>query len=342
MALQGKVISEIGEKALISSFLIPLLNPSRDPSLAGDDCAFVKTDSSNHVCISTDRVPHDLISFRLKLIGYAELGRYLAILNISDLAAMGAEPRGLLLNLGLPPEMRFDDFRDFIEGAKEACDEYGCKIIGGDLSSCPVLSVSATSIGICITDPPILRRGAMPGDRVFCTAPLGITSTSFCYHLKSKVRGLKLSSEQESRLLKNFNSPRAYIESGRVLNKYGGTRKTCMDNTDGAAQTLTELASANNCAFLLFENRLPFDDISPIIANFLRVGLLDVILGPGADFQLIGTYASDSPFLEQLKEHGFYEIGEVRAGTGVYIERTTGEKHAVDVPGWNYFTTEVE
>lgn len=190
--MYDQTISEIGEKRLIRDYLTPFLNPDGNRSLVGDDCAIIDTRETSALCVSTDRVPHDLVSFRLGLIDYRGLGNYLAVLNISDIAAMGATPVGLLLNLGLPPDLKFKDLSSLLDGANSACNSYGCKIIGGDLSSSPVLSISATSLGFSSKNAPLYRTQASPGDCIYCTSPLGITSTAFYYHLKAKPLGLKL------------------------------------------------------------------------------------------------------------------------------------------------------
>src|SRR5258708_5788022 len=94
-------LRDIGEKRLIAEYIQPLLNPDRLPESVGDDCALIPVWGDVCLCVSTDRVPADLLAFRLGLISFRELGSYLAILNISDIAACGGEPRGLLLNCAL-------------------------------------------------------------------------------------------------------------------------------------------------------------------------------------------------------------------------------------------------
>ena len=89
-------ISEYGEKALIEKFIKPLFNPNNDLFGIGDDCAMIEDKADEITLLSTDRVPADLISFKLGLIDYFGLGNYLAQLNISDIVAFGGKPVGLL------------------------------------------------------------------------------------------------------------------------------------------------------------------------------------------------------------------------------------------------------
>src|SRR4051794_35339442 len=107
---KGLRISEIGEKRLISEFVHPLFNANDDPSGVGDDCAMLEAETDVFL-FSTDRVPADLIAFRLGILDYEGLGKYLAYLNISDIAACGGRPVGLLLNLGLPRDFLYEDFK---------------------------------------------------------------------------------------------------------------------------------------------------------------------------------------------------------------------------------------
>lgn len=335
-------ISGLGEKELIRQFLKPYLNPSSDPNLVGDDCAVVPVSKSTAVCVSTDRVPADLISFKLGLIDYEGLGYYLAVLNLSDLAAMGADPVGILLNLGLEKDLRLDSFHSLVKGAKRACDQYGCVILGGDLSSSTEMSISATSVGIA-PYPGLLRRsGASPGDSIYCTGLIGLTPTAFSYFLTAKPQGLNLKSEEEEILAAQFRSPQALFYVGPIFRE-ARVRATAMDNTDGFAQTLSELAEINSAHYVIDVTSLPVHGISQTVADYLNMDIIDLVLGPGADFQLIGTIQTNLPtdIQSALVSAGVRLIGEVAEGSGVGLRY--GEKIKPYKPrGWNYFNTEKE
>lgn len=130
-------LRDLGEKEVIKSIIRPLFNPHNDLGLVGDDCAVLKPESMDEICISTDRVPADLISFKLGIIDYFGLGYYLAVLNISDIAASGALPWGLMLTLAFDEDFLLDNFISLLECVKKACDTYDCQVLGGDLSNSP-------------------------------------------------------------------------------------------------------------------------------------------------------------------------------------------------------------
>lgn len=163
-------LSEVGEKALIRDFIKPFFNIADDPAGVGDDCAMVAF--GNEVALlSTDRVPSDLTAFRLGILDYTGMGDYLARLNLSDIAACGGNPAGLLLNLGLPPDIAYDDVQAICRGFESCARRHGAPVLGGDITSACELSISATSIGRAVRQQVLTRRGARPGDSVFVSRP---------------------------------------------------------------------------------------------------------------------------------------------------------------------------
>jgi thiamine-monophosphate kinase len=155
----------------------------------GDDCAAFAVPPGALALVSTDRVPADLIAFRTGVLDYRGLGRYLSVLNLSDVAACGGVPIGLLLNLGLPPSLDVADLMSLCEGAHEECRLVGAKILGGDMSVADEISLSATPVGH-VEQPGMLRRyGARPGDSIFLSRPVGLTPVALQYCLRRDLFG---------------------------------------------------------------------------------------------------------------------------------------------------------
>src|ERR1035438_1065322 len=140
------LLSDVGEKALIRDFIKPLFNSSDDPAGVGDDCAMVPF-GDEVALLSTDRVPSDLTAFKLGILDFFGLGDYLARLNLSDIAACGGTAVGLLLNLGLPSDIGYDDVLSLCRGFGSCAEKHGATVLGGDITSACELSISATSIG---------------------------------------------------------------------------------------------------------------------------------------------------------------------------------------------------
>ena len=331
----GTRLSDLGEKALIRDLIRPRFNPQGDEDSIGDDCAIVPLKPGEAVCASTDRVPADLVSFRLGILDHFGLGRYLAVLNLSDIAAMGARPVGLLLNLGLPGDMAVAHLDALLRGVGDACESYGCRVIGGDLSSASELCLSATSLGSL--DPArALRRGtAQPGDSIYCSDFIGLTSSAFAYFLTAKPAGMKLSAASENLLMDCFRKvrPRFDVSSALVAS---GHRASAMDNTDGAGQSFLELAEASGTAFVLRADALPLHSVTFELAELLSLDAVDLALSAGADFQLLGA-AEPSLFAGKTPEN-IIAVGEVGDGTGLYLARAGRAPEPYAPRGWTYFS----
>src|SRR5207302_6803129 len=111
--------------------------------------------------------------------------------------------------------------------------------------------------------------------------------TAFAYFLRARPRGLQLDPAFEEILKNQFRRPKARFDPTRRL--VGDSRRiTAMDNTDGAGQTLAELAELNYLCVVLFVEAIPLHPITSEVAAFLNERPLDLALGPGADFQILG------------------------------------------------------
>ncbi len=335
-------ISDVGEKRIISEIIKPLFNPEGDLCGIGDDCAVISPPAGQYVCMSTDRVPADLISFKLGLIDYRGLGYYLAVLNISDVVAAGAEPVALLLNLAFPGGFSVKNLRLLLHGVQDACEQYHCRVLGGDLSSSQEMSLSATSVGFSSCSKTLYRRGCSPGDLIYCSDYLGLTSTAFAYFLKAKPQGFKLENADELLLVQQFSNPRARKSVKDFLLSLDG-KVTCMDNTDGVGQTLLELSENNKVKFVVDGAKLPIHSVTRDVAKFLQMDPVALAFDPGADFQLLGTVSRALPSVQPRFTDSLLGtlsiIGSVQEGCGVWVQNQSGLRQ-MDIAGWNYYHVE--
>lgn len=174
----------------------------------GDDAAVL----AGGVVLSTD-IHVEGVHFRRDTLTPAQIGARVAAANLSDLAAMGAEPICLLLALGIPPG--FDDVDALVEGV--AAHEVA--LAGGDLSRADSLVLSVTAVGAA--ERPVLRSGGRPGDRLVVTGPLGAQAVS------------------------GYTAPIVpRLAEGREL---AGLATAMIDLSDGIATDLRRLAAASGC-----------------------------------------------------------------------------------------------
>ncbi len=331
---EKRLISDVGEKSLIRDFIKPFFNADDDPCGVGDDCAMIRI-GETMVLLSTDRVPADLTAFRLGILDFRGLGDYLARLNLSDIVACGGRPAALLLNLGLPATLEYDNVTAICAGFRDRAEAHQCKVLGGDITSSLELSVSATSIGTVQADRVLRRRGAQPGDSVFISRPPGMTPAAFEYFLGQPKH--ELPKADVDRLREQFSTMAPMVELGEQLG-HSGLCTSCMDNTDGIGQSLAELAEASRVSFIIEEKLIVIPEIVAKVANLRDKEPLDFLFNGGADFSLIGTLRGDWNSNMATAQFGpsLRIIGRVAEGEGLLLKRGD-DAQELCFKGWNYF-----
>jgi len=330
-----QTVADLGEKNLLRDVLLPLVNPTKNPDLAGDDCGIFDVQDGHFVCASTDRVPWDLTAYRLGMMSEYQLGYYLAVLNLSDIAATGATPAGLLLNLALPATLPVATLTDIVAGVLGASSEFDTPILGGDLSDAPQPSLVATSLGVGKRGQQLRRGGAVPGDLVYITGLCGLGAAALRYFSVASSSGGHLVAKDDENLLRSaLIHPQPQLRLGQALAR-SGVRTTAMDNTDGLSQSLSELAEINTLHYAVQESALPLHPLVRRVADLLQQDPVELAMGPGADFHLVGTI-SDVGVAARM---GLRIFGHVEPGAGVSITAAGGRRQLTP-RGWNYFHAE--
>jgi thiamine-monophosphate kinase len=168
------------------------------------------------------------VHFRLDWISWRDLGFRAAAVNLSDLAASGAEPEGLVVTLAVRSDTAVDDVVELYEGLGEA----GVPVVGGDTSASDRLVLSVTALGHSERIPG--RAGARPGDALVVTGPLGAAGAAF----------------REQR----FVRPPLRLEEGRRL---AVTAHALMDVSDGLARDAGHIARRSGCRLVIDVEGIP-------------------------------------------------------------------------------------
>jgi thiamine-monophosphate kinase len=218
----------------------------------GDDAAEFQIPEGENLLVSTDTTVEN-VHFRPAWLAPQEVGYRAVMSAMSDLAAMGATPRAAVIAWILPDWWR--SFVDSIgEGIREAAVECNAKIVGGDMSSGPVLSLAVTVIGSAKRT--LRRSGARAGDAVFVTGWLGAPALA--------LRALEARFVPDARVRERFARPTARIREGAWLAAHGAT--AAIDISDGLAADLSHVAAASGVHIGLDIEKLPlfgeatFDD----------------------------------------------------------------------------------
>jgi thiamine-monophosphate kinase len=198
----------------------------------------------------------DGVHFRLDWITWRDLGWRAAAVNLSDLAASGAEPEGLIVSLAVPRETDLADVIELYEGIAET----GVPVVGGDTTASEQVVLSVTAIGRSERVPG--RAGARPGDQLVVTGPLGAAGAAF---------------RNEA-----FVRPPLRLDEGRELAAHA---HAMLDLSDGLAVDAAQIASRSHCRLVLELERVP-----------LAQGAALDDLGFGEDYELLAAVKDSGRF----------------------------------------------
>jgi thiamine-monophosphate kinase len=336
MNIEKLTVADVGEKRIIAEIIRPLFSKHSATCAIGEDCAALIFPKGETVLLSTDRVPSDLIAFKARVLDYRGLGSYLAVLNFSDIASSGGSPIGLLLNFGLPKNMKCGELMEMCKGVLGVVEQHGAKVLGGDITDALELSISATAVGVAIDGGTLSRRGARHGDLIFIARPLGFGAAA----IRLLSTGLIdfLSKEKSDFIIGWIRSLEPMVDLGKKL-AASGLCSSCMDNTDGLGQSLTELSSESGVSFVIRERDIEIPDFVADAAKLLECDGFDLAFGAGADFSLVGTLRGGGICSDELIREQFglpiKIIGYVEEGEGVWLEAEL--RRPLNFKGWDYF-----
>ncbi|MEJ2615277.1 MAG: thiamine-phosphate kinase, partial [Ignavibacteriaceae bacterium] len=226
------MLNEIAENHFINSLISGFKrSPLQINKVHESDAEIIKIseDSSTFLAVTTDSIVEEIKSGLYDnpyLIGWMSV-----IVNVSDLAAVGARPIGILLSQIIPSDYRAEDLKNLQAGIKDACRKCGTFILGGDTNTDENLIITGTAVGILDSEKFISRIGCRPGDILYSTNFLGrgnaFAISRFFNRGNKKFEFLPQSGINYCRLIKDYAS-------------------ACMDTSDGVLSTLDQLMRLNN------------------------------------------------------------------------------------------------
>jgi thiamine-monophosphate kinase len=246
--------------------------------------------------VATVDVLAEGIHFRLDWTSFRDLGYKAAAVNLSDLAAMGAEAEGLLVGLGAPTDAEVEQVVELYEGLNEA----GVPVLAGDTTRAPCWFLSPTAFGTSKRVPG--RAGAVPGDVLVVTGPLG-GSAAGRHVLEHGLDGF-------DELVEAHRRPPLRLEEGRAL---ASVAHALVDLSDGVGSDAARIAERSRCQVVLDLEAIPHAPRIEEVADLPFWAL-------GEDYELLAALAP-----KDAGASGFTVVGRVEEGSGV-------EPH---LPGWD-------
>lgn len=303
-----------------------------------DDAAVVRVGDGLSLIITSDFVRGSgFFLFELGYLNYFNVGYYLVIANLSDLAAMGARPAGLSTIIRYSAKISDDDFKQIFRGMDAAAKDYDTEIVGGDIGGYSEDVFAATSFGFMKTSQVLLRSNVRPGDLLCVTGKIGLPITALLYFKEIKGKGFRLSEDQEERILASWRRPKARIVEGALLAE-SELGHACQDISDGLKATIEQMSALSGQTFTIRESALPIDDTTRAMAEFLQVPAAQIAMSASVDFELVFTI---SPSQEEMCKNTFFEhglafevIGHVNTSAKNILLSDNGDEHVLPGIAW--------
>lgn len=279
----------------------------------GDDAAIVQVPKGEQLVVTTD-TSVDGVHFRHEWLNHFEIGYRATAAALSDLAAMAARPLGIVIALTLPDADRHEA-RALATGIREGASAVLCPIVGGDLSSGKVLSLTITAMGSVAR--PLSRAGAKIGQRVYVTGCLGGPDAA--------VRAWRTGREPNERDRARFANPIPRIEPAIGLAQRGAT--SAIDISDGLIADLGHIAAASKLRIEIDAERIPHVD-----------GVTSIEAANSGEEYEVAVTAPDIDVSQFSEEFGLdlTEIGRVVAGSPG-VDLLQNGKRITAPPGFDHF-----
>ena len=290
----------------------------------GDDAAVLRPPPGRELVVTTD-ILIEGVHF-LPGADPAALGHKALAVNLSDLAAMGAEPAWFLLNLTLP-RADADWLRGFCAGLYTLARRYNMQLVGGNTAR-GSLAIAVEAHGFVSAGRALTRGGARPGDGVYVTGSLGDAGLALAHRLKRR----ELSAREAAAIADRLDRPEPRVEEGMALR---GIATSAVDISDGLIADLGHILEASGVGA-----RVVLEDI-PLSATYrarLREIGWDTALAGGEDYELCFTAPTQNKAaLERALPGRFTRIGEITAQRGLNLLLPSGEPYTPALTGHDHF-----
>ncbi|WP_457600196.1 thiamine-phosphate kinase [Hydrogenivirga sp.] len=296
-------ISDLGEFGLIKRLKEILGSES-----IGDDCAHVRLGDRN-LLLTTDLMlegVHFLMRYPPESVGWKAVS-----VNVSDVVGNGGDPLWALVSLVLP-DLEVSYLERVYRGMKSACEFYGCEVVGGNVSKGERFGIDVFLVGV--SDRPVGRRGAKPGDGLFLSGTLGDSRAGLELLLMEK----REYEDFELALMERHLRPTARIDYVRHIRKYANAS---MDVSDGLVADAGHISERSGVRIDIDSSKLPLSRELLRFCEKYGKNPKDYALYGGEDYQLLFTHPEErwNPFMDMTM------IGRVSEGSGVFVDGNPAE-----------------
>jgi thiamine-monophosphate kinase len=322
----------LGEREIIEIIWKQLDSTPKMPVPFGDDISAYEIEKGKLAVLKTDMlVGKTDVPCGMSL---RQAARKAVVMNVSDFAAKGVQPKAVLVSLGLPRGMTRKDVEEIGKGLNVGARGYGAYVIGGDMGEASDLVISVSLFGLATKGDLMLRSGAKSGDLVGVTGLFGKTSAG----LKILLHKMKAKTAVRDRLVESVLLPRARLKEGLALCGTGAVTSS-IDSSDGLAWSLHEVAKMSKVGF--FIDHIPADENVARFAETNGLNVTELTLYGGEEYELVVTV---KPALWREAQKTVEKVGGCLIGIGrvtneqKVVLRFNGEERVVEARGYEHFT----
>lgn len=341
-------ISSLGEFGLIDRLTENLeISNSSTAVAVGDDAAVLHYTADTDILVTTDLLLEN-VHFDLTYVPLKHLGYKAAVVNFSDVYAMNGQPRQITVSLGISKRFTVEHIEELYAGIRIACEQYGVDIIGGDTTaSHQGLVISITCIGEAPKGKAVRRNGAHDTDLICVSGDLGAAYMGLQLLEREKVASAGQKDfvpdfAGKEYLVERQLKPEARRDIIDELAKAGVVPTAMMDISDGLSSELIHICKDSKVGCRVYEDRIPIDYQTAVMAEELNMNLVTAALNGGEDYELLFTVPLiDHEKVENMK--GVKVIGYIcKEELGSALVTRDGGEIALKAQGFNPLKEEEE
>ena len=332
----SQTIATLGEHALIARIRDRVARTS-SPSIVigiGDDAAVIEPARGELEVVTTDALVEQ-IHFRRDWTSARSIGAKAVAVNLSDLAAMGATPRAILLSLILPASLLVEDFDALVEGAVAEAAAAGASLVGGNISQSPgPLVVDVTAMGSVGRRRVLRRSGGRPGDVLYVTGTVGGAAAGLALLASGANRAALTPAELAC--VERHERPSPRVRCGRLV-AAARAASACMDLSDGLADAARQLATASGTGVVIEAESVP---LSAGAEKWLGPDPMSAALAGGEDYELLFAVPprrrrAFEAAMARCRPVGATRVGRLTREKDLILERA-GQRTALNI-GFRHF-----
>jgi thiamine-monophosphate kinase len=319
-----------GERRIIDLIVRRLHKMPRMPIPFGDDVSGMDIGAGRLAILKCDMLVRRTDIPRGMSLRQA--ARKAVVMNISDLASKGVQPRAVMVSLGLPRSTTTSDVEEIAEGLDEGAREYGAYVIGGDTNECDDVVIACYLFGIAKRNSIVQRSGARPGDLVAVTGEFGNTMAG----LKALETETEIPSLVRETLLSSVYNPKARLKEGIALARTRALTAS-MDSSDGLAWSLHEISRASSVGIELHE--VPISKATLEYSRITGVDPFDLALYGGEEFELVVCLKKSAAKKALRSARSLHVIGRVTRDAGTVTLLRDGTLTPIESRGWEHLSS---